>query len=481
MIMRIFGMILLQVVLIALNAIFACAEIAVLSFNEKKLEKMAEEGDRRARRLRKLTKIPARFLATIQVAITLSGFLGSAFAADNFGKMIADAINVHVPTGFHGAINTLSVILTTVILSYFTLVFGELVPKRLAMRKAEQVSLALSRPLSWVATVFAPLVGLLTKSTNGVLRLLGIDPDQSDEEVSEEDIRLMVDAGSQNGAIDSEEHEFIQNIFAFDDLTAGEISTHRTDVIMLWAEDNIEIWEKTIHENRFTFYPVCGESKDDIIGILNAKDYFRIPREERDTATLIRDVVKPAYFVPDGVTADVLFRNMKQTRNKIAVVLDEYGGMVGIVTMTDLIERLVGNISDDDAEQPGSCEKGISQNEDGSWYIPGTAALADVEEALGITFEDEDSETFGGLVFSALGTIPADGTTCDIDLPNMHVHILEVLDHQMVSANVTVIEQPSEKDKEGKEEEDEDEEEKHKEKDESADAESSAEREKERV
>ena len=224
---------LLQLVLILLNAIFACAEIAVIEIKGAKLDSLAEKGNKKAKRLQKLTEQPAKFLATIQVAITLSGFLGSAFASDNF--------SVYIVNGLHGkiglsdsAIKTISVILITVLLSYITLIFGELVPKRLAMKNAESISLWLSGPVNFIAVCFKPLVWLLTVSTNGVLRLLHINPDEEDSAVSEEDIRLMADAGSENGSIDKTENEMIQNIFEFDDITVGEIATHRTELAVLW-------------------------------------------------------------------------------------------------------------------------------------------------------------------------------------------------------------------------------------------------------
>ena len=235
-------MILLQLVLIALNAVFACAEIAVISFNDSKLEKMAESGNKKAIKLRKLTQQPAKFLATIQVAITLSGFLGSAFAAENFSDVLVDLI---LKTGINVPVKTLdtaAVVIITIILSYITLIFGELVPKRVAMRKAEQLALGMASLISVIAKLFAPIVWMLTASTNGVLRLIGIDPNQQDEEVGEEDIKMMVDVGSEKGTINNEEKEFIQNVFEFDDMSAGEIITHRTDVILLDMEDGEETW-----------------------------------------------------------------------------------------------------------------------------------------------------------------------------------------------------------------------------------------------
>ncbi|MEG2660430.1 MAG: hemolysin family protein [Oscillospiraceae bacterium] len=337
-------MILLQVFLIALNAVFACAEIAVISMNDNRLAKLAAEGDKRAIRLARLTSQPARFLATIQVAITLSGFLGSAFAAENFSDGLVTwliSLGVAVPAA---TLDAIAVVVITLVLSYFTLIFGELVPKRVAMHKAEALALGMSALITTIAKLFAPIVWFLTISTNAILRLMGIDPSAEDDEVSEEEIRMMVDVGSENGAIDYEEKQFIQNVFEFDDLTVGDIATHRTELSLLWLEENMEDWKATIHNSRHTLYPVCNESADDIVGILNAKDYFRLDDKSRDTVMQL--AVKPAYFVPKSVKADVLFRNMKHSHNSLAVVLDEYGGVIGIVTLNDLVEQLVGDLGD---------------------------------------------------------------------------------------------------------------------------------------
>ena len=315
----------MQLILLICNAVFACAEIAVISLNDNRLAKLAAEGDKRAVRLARLTNQPARFLATIQVVITLSGFLGSAFAAENFSDGIVDwlvGLGVGIP---RGTLDTITVTLITLVLSYITLIFGELVPKRVAMRNAEKLSLAISGLMTFISKLFAPIVWLLTVSTNAVLRLLGIDPNEKDEEVSEEEIRMMVDVGSEKGVIDEEEQRMIQNVFEFDDLAVEEFATHRTDMVVLWEDESVEQWNQTIRENRHSLYPVCGETADDVIGILNAKDYFRL--EERTRENILREAVRPAYFVPQSIRADVLFRQMKKTRNHFAVVLDEYGGV----------------------------------------------------------------------------------------------------------------------------------------------------------
>ncbi|MBR2365742.1 MAG: HlyC/CorC family transporter [Oscillospiraceae bacterium] len=437
------GLLILQLVLIALNAIFACAELAVLSINETKLERMADQGDRRAKRLFKLTREPAKFLATIQVAITLSGFLGSAFAADGFSEPLVEwllSLGVKMP---RGTLDSIVVVVITLILSYFTLVFGELVPKRLAMRKSETLGLAISGLLSGISVVFKPIVWFLSVSTNAVLRLLGIDPNEVDEQVNEEEILMMVDAGSENGAIDEHEREFIQNVFAFDDLTAGEIAVHRTEVSILRTEDSMDEWAETIHDSRHTLYPVCRDSVDDIIGVLNAKDYFRLDDKSREN--VMNNAVKPPYFVPETIKADVLFRNMKRSRNYLASVLDEYGGMVGIVTMNDLIERLVGDLGEESAEVEAA-EPHVEQMNENTWAVIGNVELRDIEQALGVDIGLEEVDTFTGLVFGELDMIPEDGDQ-DIELvfKGLYIHITKVEDHQIAYATITKPE-PAEED-----------------------------------
>ncbi len=442
-------LLLLQVALIALNAVFACAEIAVLSVNEVKLNKLASEGNRKAKRLSKLTAQPARFLATIQVAITLAGFLGSAFAADNFSDpLVAWLLSLGVGLS-PATLNTIVVILITLILSYFTLIFGELVPKRIAMKKSEKVALNISGLVTVISKLFAPIVWLLTVSTNGVLRLLGIDPNEAEEQVGEEDIRMMVDASSEHGGIDHEEKEFIQNVFEFDDLTAEEIATHRTDVDLLWLDDSMEDWAETIHNTRHTRYPVCEDSADNVVGILNAKEYFRLADKSRET--VMAQAVRAPYFVPETIKADALFRNMKRTGNPLAVVLDEYGGMVGIVTLNDLVEELVGDLGDDDSNIPDDDEPRIEKRADGSLAVSGNVELDDVEDALGIEMDQEEHDTLTGLVFDALGMIPDDGAQdITVETEGLRIHVTSVLEHQVNAAEITLLpkDEPSGEDEE---------------------------------
>lgn len=424
----------LQIILIMMNAIFACAEIAIISTNDNKLSLLASQGDKRATRLVYLTSQPARFLSTIQVGITLAGFLGSAFAADNF----ADRLMVLFPAmaGSNPALlRTICVVIVTLVLSYFTLIFGELVPKRVAMRKAEALALSMSGFIYVISKLFAPIVWLLTISTNAILRLLGIDPNDNDEEVTEEEIRMMVDAGSEKGTIDEVEKEMIQNIFEFDDLCAEDAMTHRTDCTILWKEDSDEVWSETIRQSRHTFYPICEDSVDNIIGILNVKEYFRL--NDRSRSTVLAKAVKRAYFVPETVKLDALFRNMQKSKNHFAVVLDDYGGMSGVITMNDLLEQLVGSLEEpDDADVSEASLKEIGENQ---WQLNGYVFMDDLTHALKYNLDEEDCETFGSYVFSNLGSIPDDGSQLDITIGRMQIKILKIKDHCIEDAILTLL------------------------------------------
>ena len=439
------GSIILQIVLIAINAIFACVEIAVVSVNDTKLEKMVSDGNKKAMRLQKLTSQPSRFLATIQVAITLSGFLGSAFAADNFSEpLVAWLVSIGTPIP-EKTLDTIAVVLITLILSYVTLIFGELVPKRVAMQKTESIALGLSGMITAVSKIFAPLVWLLTASTNGVLRLLGIDPNRQEEQVTEEEIRMMVDAGSEKGAIDCEEKELIQNVFEFNDISVDEVCTHRTDVTLLWMDESIEKWDETIHKTRYSYYPVCGEDVDDIIGILDAKDYFRL--KEKNHEILMREAINPPYFVLETVKASVLFQNMKKSGNYFAVVLDEYGGMEGIITVRDLIEELVGDLSD---EEEANRPQEIEQISEDTWKIVGTTELDDVMDALGVELPVDEYDTFGGYIFGELGTVPDDGSQFELKTKDLIIKVVKVKEHRVENTVVKKIEHPQEEEEESK-------------------------------
>ncbi len=424
---------LLQLVLILVNAFFACTEIAVISLNDAKLKKNAENGDKRAAVLVRLTEQPARFLATIQVGITLAGFLASAFAADNFADGLAGWL-VSLGVGLSAsALKTLSVISITIILSYFTLVLGELVPKRIAMQKAEPIAMAMGGVITFVARVTAPLVWLLTASTNGILRLFRMNPNAEEENVTQEEIRIMVDLGEEKGTIAPEEGEMIDNVFELGKKTAEEVMTHRTDMSVLWMEDSVDSWEETICGTNYSRYPVCGEDMDDIVGILHVRDYFCNLRcaEPQDIKSLLR----PAYVVPETARADVLFREMKRNRVHIAVVVDEYGGTSGILTLEDLLEEIVGQIEDEHDEE----EQEIITLGENHWRVRGSAEIGPLAEELCLQFPEGDYDTLGGLIFAQMSSIPEDGTHPEVDVDNLHIRVEELTDRRVEWADLTVV------------------------------------------
>lgn len=420
------GPLILQVVLIALNAIFASAEIAVISMNDTKLQKMAKEGDVRAKRLVALTEQPTKFLSTIQVAITLAGLLGSAFAAENFAGALADALK-GTGIGVSAAVlETFAVFVITLVLAYFNLVFGELVPKRVGMKKAEGLALGMSGMLTMVSKFFAPLVWFLTASTNGMLKLLGINPEEEDETVSEEEIYMMLEVGAEKGTIDKEETEWIRNVFAFDDTSVEEVCTHRVDVTALGLEESDAEWKETILQSRFTYYPIYKEDHDDIVGVLYTKDYFRL--EDKSRENIMAKAVRKPYYVPETMKADVLFRNMKKEKKHFAVVLDEYGGLSGVISMHDLMELLVGDFNED--------EKEIVAVSETMWKISGSASLDDVAEKLERKLPVEEYDTFGGYIFGELGKIPDDGTKFMLEADGMQIQVEKVEGHRIIETIV---------------------------------------------
>ncbi len=432
---------LLQLVFILLNAIFACAEIAVITMNDNKLAKLSAAGDKRAIRLTKLTEQPARFLATIQVGITLVNLLSSAVASGNFSDKLTKwfmDIGINLSPSILDAI---SVAIITVALTYFTVLLGELIPKRIAMKKAEQLALGMSRLIYMLSRLFAPAVWFFTVSANSLLRLMGIDPNSEENENAEEEIRMLLDAGKENGSIQADEKNMIQNIFEFDDISAAEIMTHRTEVSMLWLDETDEQWFQTITESKHSIYPICSDSPDNIIGVLYVKDYFRLNEKSREE--IMTHAVQQAYFIPETVRADVLFRNMKTTRNHFAVVIDEYGGMSGIITMNDLLEQLVGDLEDDHTvpvEKPL-----IERIDSNTWSIQGTAPLDDVALMLGVNLPYDDYDTFGGMVFGLLGSVPSDDSTPELEEYGLQIRITKIKERRLESAVVYVTD-PQEKD-----------------------------------
>ena len=433
---------LIQLILILINAFFASTETAVVSLNENRIRKQAEDGDVLSRKMLQMIESPTRFLSTIQVCITLSGFLGSAFAADSFASVLADAL---LAAGFTllspAALNTLCVVLITLVLSYFTIVLGELVPKRIALQFSEKVARFSCKTILIVSRFFSPMVWLLTVSTNGLLRLFRINPNDSGEEVTEEEIRMMVDIGSESGAIEQDERTMIENIFEFNNSTAADVMVHRMDVIAIQVDSTEEEILNTIRESGLSRFPVYGEDTDDIIGILNTRDFLlnthASPRKP------LRQLLRKPYMVPETVSADTLFSNMQKQKVHFAIVVDEYGGMSGIVTMEDLLEEIVGNIYDEfDPKE----DVEIEQLEENLWRVNGTVALDSLAEALDMELPlEEEYDTLGGMVFSLFSSIPEDGAKPEVTINGLHVQVENISDHRIEKALVSkVLPEPQE-------------------------------------
>ena len=293
--------------------------------------------------------------------------------------------------------------------------------------------MGLSGLLAAVYKISAPLVWLLTVSTNGILRLVGIDPNDNGEEVSEEEIRMMLEAGNEKGTFDEEEVEMIQNVFAFDDTSVEEVCTHRVDVVMLDLDDDMTVWEETIQNSRFTYYPISGEDDDDIIGVLDTKDFFRLADRSRES--VMANAVDKPYFVPETVKADVLLTNMKRERKYFAILLDEYGGLSGIITLRDIMQLLVGDFYEEEEEVE---EAEIICTGDMEWKVAGSADLEEVAEALDVTLPVEEYETFGGYVCGVLGHVPDDGTSFLVDTEEMQIQVHNVDNHRILGTTVLV-------------------------------------------
>ena len=437
------GRVILLFVLIFINGFFSCAEIAVLQMGEGKIRKLAEDGSINAKHLLKLVEEPSRFLSTIQVAITLAGFLSSAFAAESFAGYL-DKLLVKLPIpNTESMMHPLSIVLITLLLSYISIVFGELVPKRLAQVYKEPIALFIAPVLRIVSIISMPIVFFLSASTNAVLKLLKIDPERDINAVSEEDILMMIDEGMESGIFESSENEWIQNVFEFKDLTVEDVCTHRTDVAMLYIEDTDRQWRHTIHENRFASYPICGEDNDDIIGVLNTKDYFRL--NDLSRPNVMRNAVDRPFFISQNMKVSDLFKIMQKERKYYGIVLDEYGGLTGIVTLHDLIEALVGDLhEEDELPEPEPIEQ-ISENE---WSILGSADLEDVNEALKIHLDLEAADTFGGYIMGIIGRVPEDGSSLHLDTDGLSIDVAEIKNHRIGKTIVHKEETEEEEEKE---------------------------------
>ncbi|MEF2966685.1 hemolysin family protein [Paenibacillus sp. M1] len=420
-------------VLIVINAFFAASEMALVSLNDNKIKHMAGEGHKKAKLVQNLLEQPGNFLATIQIGITLAGFLSSAFAADSFAGVLADALyNWGVPLD-PDLLRTISTVVITLILSYFTLVLGELVPKRLALQKAEAIAFFAVAPLIWLAKLTTPFVKLLNVSTNGIVRLFGVDPNAEDDQVTEEEIRMMVDVGKEKGTIQKLEKEIIDNIFMFDDKIVSDIMTHRTSIVAIPADYSLRETVHIVNEEKYTRFPVYEGNIDKIIGILHVKDLIHFMEHGDRDQFQLRDLMREPFYVPESLPIDELFEDMRKNKIHMAIAIDEYGGTDGMITIEDLIEEIVGNIYDEHDEPELHDVDRIDANQ---YWMSGTIHLYEAEEILKANLPVHEYDTLSGFLIGRLGYIPSNEERPTITYNHIRFVVSEIDDRRILRVKV---------------------------------------------
>lgn len=413
------------VILILINAYFAASEIAFISLNDAKIERSAKEGNKKAKQIEKMLKSPSKFLATIQIGITLAGFLSSAFASDTFADILAPSLNNIFPAISVEAFRGISIIIITIILSFFTLVFGELVPKRLAMKYYEKIAYASIGIIRFISIIASPFVKILTKSTNVISKIFGISENE-EEIVTEEEIKMMIDEGEEKGTIEQEEKEMINNIFEFNDITVSEVMTHRTDIFAVDISSDIEEILKDLDDYKYSRVPVYSETIDNIEGILFVKDLLKYFRTKKPLK--IKNMIREAYFVSKNKPINELFKDLQKNKMQMAIVIDEYGGTAGLVTMEDLLEEIVGNIFDeyDDVENE------IEKIDDNTFLISGKISINELKKVLGIDVPEGEYETLSGYLLELLGRVPEDDEAPIIETKDVTYKIEEYEDKRIL-------------------------------------------------
>ena len=425
----------LIVILIFVNAFFAASEMAFVSLNDTKLNRMAKNGNKKAEKIVKMLVNPSRFLATIQIGITLAGFLSSAFASESFASGLAPKLNELMPVLSLSAWNGISIVVITIILSYFTLVFGELVPKRIAMKNSEKIAFFSIGIINVISVVTSPFVALLTFSTNAISKLFGVS-EKEEKTVTEEEIRMMVDVGEEKGTIEEDERNMINNVFEFNDRIVSEIMIPRTDVFAINNMMSIYEVTKLLEEKKIMHsrMPVYNESIDNIVGILHFKDLFYSTKNKE---TNITKVMRTPFFVPESKPIDELFEELRKNRNLMAIVIDEYGGTSGIVTMEDILEEIVGEIYDEHDE----VEELYKKLDDNTYIINAEMTIYDVEDILGIHIQEGDYDTLSGYIIEKMGRIPTEkDLEKSIDTKDMIYTIEEIKDKHITVVKATKIE-----------------------------------------
>ncbi len=440
-----FSQILILIILIMLNAFFAASEIAFITLNDAKIEKQAKEGNKKAKQIEKMIKSPSKFLATIQIGITLAGFLSSAFASDAFAEKLAPMLYQLIPVISLGAWKSISIVIITIILSFFTLVFGELVPKRFAMKYYEKISFATIGIIRTIAIVTAPFVKFLTVVTNAVSKLFGVGENE-EESVTEEEIKMMVDQGEEKGTIKEEEKELINNVFEFNDITVSEIMRHRKDIFAVDINISNEelISELSKEDYRYSRIPVYDETIDEIRGILYVKDVLKNINKK---TFRVKNVMKEAYFVSQNRLINEVFKELQKNKIQMAIIIDEYGGTAGIITMEDILEELVGDIYDEYDEE----EKEFEEIDSNTYILSGSMTINDVNKLLDAKIPEGDYDTISGFLQDKLGRIPEDEETPIIETEEVTYKIEEYEDKRILKIKACKNNQEQEADEEAEE------------------------------
>lgn len=423
------------VLLTLVNAFFAMSEIAIITLNDTKIAKMAEDGHKGAARISKLTADSSGFLATIQVGVTFAGFLSSASAATSFAESLG-ALLAKVPFLTQSVAETIATVLITLLLSFFTLIFGELVPKKIGMTNPEAISFKVSGVLLVIKKIFTPFVWLLTKATNGVARLFGVDPNHNERTVTAEEILMMVDVGGEKGVIEESERDMIANIFEFDDTPASEIMTHRTEITAIDQEDNISDIVSLALSTGYSRIPVFEDDIDTIIGVLYVKDLLKYVGTHDTSEISVTDIMRPAYFIPEGKRLGDLFGEMTATKCQMAICVDEYGGTAGLITLEDIVESIVGNIQDEYDNE----EEDISQVSDNCFTVDGSTPVDEVSDLIESEIPEGDYDTVAGYIVDVLGRIPREGEHPTVTIGNATLTVETVEDRRI--SKVLVVNNP---------------------------------------
>lgn len=421
----------LLIILTGVNAFFTASEMAFITINDNKIRFLADEGDLKAKKVLLVLETPTRFLSTIQIGVTLAGFLASAFASDQFSEPLVKILLNYISID-EDVIKTISVVIITLLLSYITLVFGELVPKRIAMSKAEPIAFGVVGILRVISIVALPFVNFLSFTTNSVLRLFGFNPDEEPNQVTEEEIRMMVDVGEEKGTIRETEKEMINNIFEFDNKLVSEVMTHRREISGIPVEATLAEVKKILKNEQYTRFPIYDDSIDNIVGIVHLKDLLKYYDQAKTKTFSLQKIMRKPYFVPESKHIDELFFELQKNNTHFAVVIDEYGGTAGIITIEDLIEEIVGDISDEYDED----EKLIAQISENTYDLNASIELEELEERCGVDLPNEDYDTLSGFLIGLLGRIPLNHEQIDLEYEGILFKVLKIEDKRIIKVRM---------------------------------------------